>query len=45
MAKAVAIDTGADTGGFCLYGCPLSLVEVNNASPLTLEYWKLIILH
>jgi hypothetical protein len=38
VAKAVVIDMGADTGGFCPYGCPLSLLEVSNASPLTLEY-------
>jgi hypothetical protein len=45
VAKAVAIDTGVDMGGSCLYGCPLKLLEVSNASPLTWEYWKLIIIH
>jgi hypothetical protein len=49
VAKAVdtntGANTGADTGGSCPYGCLLKLLEVSNTSPLTLEYWKLIILH
>jgi hypothetical protein len=40
MAKAV--DT--DTGGFYSYGCSSNLLDVSNTSPLTWEYWKLIIL-
>jgi hypothetical protein len=45
MAKAVDTDTGTDTGGSCLYGCPLNSLEVSYTSPLTWEFWKLIILH
>jgi hypothetical protein len=36
---------GADTGASCPYGCSLNSLEVSYASPLTWEYWKLIILH
>jgi hypothetical protein len=32
-------------GRSCPYACLLNLLEVSNASPLILEYWKLIILH
>jgi hypothetical protein len=45
VAKAVAIDMFADTGGSYPYGCLLNSLEVSHASPLTWEYWKLIILH
>jgi hypothetical protein len=45
VEKAVDADTGADMGGFCLYGCFLNLLEVSTTSLLTWEYWKLIILH
>jgi hypothetical protein len=45
VAKAMDVNTGADMGGFCPYGCPLNSLEVSYASPLTWEYWKLVILH
>jgi hypothetical protein len=41
----VANAVDVDTGGFCPYGCPINSLEVSYASPLTWEYWKLIILH
>jgi hypothetical protein len=40
---AKVVDT--DTGGSCPYGCPLNSLEVSFTSPLTWEFWKLIILH
>jgi hypothetical protein len=45
MAKAVDTDTGADTGGSYPYGFPINSLEVSYASPLTWEYWTLIIIH
>jgi hypothetical protein len=45
VEKAVDTNTGADTGRFCPYGCSLNSLEIKNLSPLTWEYWKLIILH
>jgi hypothetical protein len=41
MVKAVDTNTGRSYP----YGYSLNLLEVSNASPLTWEYWKLIILH
>jgi hypothetical protein len=45
MMKTVDTNTGADTGGSCPYGCPLNSLEFSYVSPLTWEFWKLVVLH